>query len=548
MRRLRSSLQPIFNALTCHGKDTHSNGRGRGAWERWGLCLQKAIRTLTTEGVVARVEVVEDGYSSKASAGSAVSTSKHIDTPYWKRYSSRSLGLQSSMITRPAWFVLTKFREKGIPAYLVGGCVRDLLLKKTPKDFDVITKAGPQQIRYFFPKCYIVGKRFPICHVYIGSSIVEVASFGTSEKVPTSRCLSFPRKPASCDGLDYVRWKDCMMRDFTINGLIYDPFANRVYDYIGGMKDLKMAEVRTITPAHASFEGDCAQILRAFRVAGRLRFQFTRDTACAIRDLAHSIVTLDRQRLMMEMNYILAYGAAEASLLLLTRYKVLDILLPFQAAYFSSQGSKTRDERCGTQSNMLLALFANLDKLLAPDRPCHSSLWVGILAFHMALVNKPQDVLLVTAFSFVLYYGEFSAKAARAARNTFQTANRFCPEIVESIRVESNQVLLEGVFNLASEAIAALDSMVNKTSPCRATSKNSQVPFSDLVFISKPLRVKVAKIFDIAGGKEEHKCHNRKSLKINYESLGNGDLEEVRFVFAKVVLGTLYSGFEFPPH
>lgn len=151
-------------------------------------------------------------------------------------------------------------------------------------------------------------------------------------------------------------------------------------------------------------------------------------------------------------------------------------------------------------------------------------------------------------FFFVLYYGEFSAKAARAARNTFQTANRFCPEIVESIRVESNQVLLEGVFNLASEAIAALDSMVNKTSPCQATSKNSHVPFSDLVFISKSLRVKVAKIFDIAGGKEEPKCHNRKSLKINYESLGHGDLEEVRFVFAKVVLGTLYSGFEFPPH
>lgn len=452
------------------------------------------------------------------------------------------------MITRPAWFVLTKFREKGIPAYLVGGCVRDLLLKKTPKDFDVITKAEPQQIRCFFSKCYIVGKRFPICHVYVGSSIVEVASFGTSEKVPTSRCLSFPREPASCGYLDYLRWKDCMSRDFTINGLIYDPFANLVYDYIGGMEDLKMAEVRTVTPAHASFEEDCARILRAFRVAGRLRFQFTKDTARAIQDLAHSIATLDRQRLTMEMNYILAYGAAEASLLLLTRYKALDILLPFQAAYFSSQGLKIHDERCGTQSNMLLALFANLDKLLAPDRPCHSSLWVGILAFHMALVNKPHDVLLVTAFSFVLYHGEFSAKAVRAARNTVQTANRFCPEIVESVRVVSNQVLLEGVFNLASEAIAALDSMVNKKSPSRATYKNSQVPFSDLVFISKSLCAKVANIFDIAGGKEEQKCHNRKSLDINYESLRKGDLEEVRFVFAKVVLGTLYSGFKFPPH
>jgi hypothetical protein len=339
-----------------------------------------------------------------------------------------------------------------------------------------------------------------------------------------------------------------MHRDFTINGLMYDPFANRVYDYIGGMEDLKMAEVRTVTPAHASFEKDCARILRAFRVAGRLRFQFTRDTARAIQDLAHSIVTLDRQRLMMEMNYILAYGAAEASLRLLTEFKVLDILLPFQAAYFSSQGSKIRDERCGKQSNMLLDLFANLDKLLAADRPCHSSLWVGLLAFHMALVNKPQDVLLVTAFCFALYYGECSEKAISVARNTVQAAKRFCPEIVEGVRVESNEVLLEGVFNLASGVIAALDSMVNKKSPSRATSENHEVPFSDLVFISKSLYEKVPKIFTIAEGKGEHKWHERKCLKINYESLGNGDLEEVQFVFAKVVLGTLYSGFRDPLH
>jgi len=177
MRRLRSPLQPIFNALTRHGKHPYSNRGGGGAWEQWGLCLQKAVRTLTTEGVPARVEAVEDGDSFKASAGSAFSTSKrkqaYIDTPYWKRYNSKDLGLRNSMITRPAWFVLRKLREKGGAAYLVGGCVRDLLLKKTPKDFDVITSADLPEIRKKFSKCYIVGKRFPICHVYVGSSIVE---------------------------------------------------------------------------------------------------------------------------------------------------------------------------------------------------------------------------------------------------------------------------------------------------------------------------------------------------------------------------------------
>lgn len=550
MRRFRSPLRPIFDALNRRGQDPHSNGEGGGAWRQWGLCLQMAIRTLTTEGVPARVEAVEDGDYSKASAGSAVSTSMrkqaHIEAPYWKRYNSRYLGIKDSMIPKQAWFVLGRLQAKGGAAYLVGGCVRDLILNKTPKDFDVITSADPPKIRKCFSKCYIVGKRFPICQVYVGSSMAEVASFGTFEKVAKGKCISFPQKPSNCGHHDYVRWKDCMQRDFTINGLMYDPFANLVYDYIGGMKDLKMAKVRTIIPAHASFEEDSARILRAFRVAGRLRFQFTNDTACAIQDLAHSIVRLDKQRLMMEMNYILAYGAAEASLRLLTRFKVLDILLPFQAAYFSSQGSNMHDERCGKQSNMLLALFANLDKLLASDRPCHRSLWVGLLAFHLALVNKPQDVLLVTAFSFSLYYGECSAKAISAARNTIQTANRFCPEIVEAVRVESDKLLVKEVSNLASEALAALDSMVNIKLPSPATSENPHVPFSDLVFISKSLYAKVAQIFGIEGGNEEHKCHKRECLNINYESLANGDLEEVQFVFAKVVLGTLYSDFKDP--
>lgn len=550
MWRFLSPFRPIFDALNRRGQDPHSNGRGGGAWGQWGICLQMAVRTLTTEGVPARIEAVEDGDYSKASAGSAVSTSKrkqaHIVAPYWKRYNSRNLGINNSMIPRQAWFVLRKLQEKGGAAYLVGGCVRDLILKKTPKDFDVITSADHPKIRKCFSKCYIVGKRFPICQVYVGSLMAEVASFGTFEKVAKSKCISFPQKPADCGHHDYVRWRDCMQRDFTINGLMYDPFADLVYDYIGGMKDLKMAKVRTVIPAHASFEEDSARILRAFRVAGRLCFQFTEDTACAIQDLAHSIVRLDKQRLMMEMNYILAYGAAEASLCLLTRFKILDILLPFQAAYFSSQGSKLRDERCGKQSNLLLALFANLDKLLASDRPCHRSLWVGLLAFHLALVNKPQDVLLVTAFSFSLYYGECSAKAISAARNTVQTANRFCPEIVETVRVESDKLLLKEVSNLASGAIAALDSMANTKLPSGATSENPQVPFSDLVFISKTLYAKVAQIFDIEGGNEEHKCHKRECLKINYESLANGDLEEVQFVFGKVVLGTLYSDFKDP--
>ena len=119
-----------------------------------------------------------------------------------------------------------------------------------------------------------------------------------------------------------------MKRDFTINGLMYDPYENVVYDYAGGMEDLKMAKVRIVIPAHVSFVEDRARILRAIKIAARLNFQFSRDTARAIQDCSLSILRIENQRLMMEVNYTMAFGAAEASLRLLWRFGLLEILLP----------------------------------------------------------------------------------------------------------------------------------------------------------------------------------------------------------------------------
>uniref|UniRef100_A0A0V0H9I6 Putative ovule protein n=1 Tax=Solanum chacoense TaxID=4108 RepID=A0A0V0H9I6_SOLCH len=101
------------------------------------------------------------------------------------------------------------------------------------------------------------------------------------------------------------------------------------------------------------------------------------------------------------MNYMLAYGSAEASLRLLWKFGLLEILLPIQASYFISQGFRRRDKR----SNMLLTLFSTLDNLLAPNRPCYSSLWIAILAFHKALVDRPRDPLVVAAFSIAVHCG-----------------------------------------------------------------------------------------------------------------------------------------------
>ncbi|KAJ6970850.1 hypothetical protein NC653_035199 [Populus alba x Populus x berolinensis] len=210
----------------------------------------------------------------------------------WKKWNSKELGISNSTISRPTKKVLDGVKKNGYEVYLVGGCVRDLILKRTPKDFDIITSAELKEVVRTFPQCIIVGKRFPICHVHIGDTIVEVSSFSTTGpkfRVDLSNVIS---PPIDCDEKDYVRWKNCLRRDLTINGLACDSFLF------------------------------AARILRA-------------------------------QRIMMEMNYMLAYGSAEASLRILWKFGLLELLLPFQAAYFVRDGFKRRDKR----SNMLLVIL-----------------------------------------------------------------------------------------------------------------------------------------------------------------------------------------------
>nr|CCI55441.1 PH01B031C15.24 [Phyllostachys edulis] len=175
----------------------------------------------------------------------------------------------------------------GFDAYLVGGCVRDLLLKRAPKDFDVITTASLQQIkRRVFKRCIIIGRRFPICQINMHGSIIEVSSFRTNDNyVKGSEEVDCSDDLNGYDEGDILRWKNSMKRDFTINSLFFNPSIHRIYDYVNGVRDVRN----------------------------------------------------NKTRLMMEMKYMLSHGAAESSVRLLRKYGLLDILLPFQAAYLSDQ-------------------------------------------------------------------------------------------------------------------------------------------------------------------------------------------------------------------
>uniref|UniRef100_A0ACD5UXE4 Uncharacterized protein n=1 Tax=Avena sativa TaxID=4498 RepID=A0ACD5UXE4_AVESA len=470
-----------------------------------------------------------DSNPSTASAGDA-------DGPEWKKVSAKRFGFKESMIPDEAWNVLHRLRSRGYDVYLVGGCVRDLIMKKIPKDFDIITTADLRQVKDTFSgSAVIVGRRFPIVHVHDKNSIVEVSSFNTYARGSSGNQMNTSKSP-HCSKNDYIRWKNCQGRDFTINGLMFNPYSEKIYDYLGGIEDIKKAKVRTVIPAGTSFHEDCARILRAIRIAARLGFSFPKETAYYVRTLGCSVARLDKGRLLMEVNYMLAYGSAEASLRLLWRFGLLEHLLPFQAAYFSS----TRFKRKDTGTNMLLVLFSKLDSFLAPNRPCHNSLWISILAFHEALVRQPQDPLVVATFALAVYLGGDLSLAVDIGQSINRQHDAGFSELLEP-QVWSNKQLLAEVKGLAISMRRALTEMTDEYYVANAMAKIPQAPSSDLVFIPLQAYLKVLKLIErVQHGKKEHGYEPKSDGNIDYQNLYQGSSAEIRNLFTLVVFDTIY--------
>ncbi|KAJ7944068.1 Poly(A) polymerase [Quillaja saponaria] len=467
-----------------------------------------------------------------------VASGESIDVSKWKEVNASRFGITRDMISLPARIVLKILRNEGFDAYLVGGCVRDLILNRIPKDFDVITTATLQQIKKKFYHAMIVGRRFPICRVHVKGSVIEVSSFETVAHNDTKRKeVPFFRMPYGCKEKDFLRWKNCLHRDFTINSLFFDPFTNKIFDYTNGLEDLRSLKLQTLISAQVSFKEDCARILRALRIAARLGLSLSRGIEKAIFNLSPSVERLDKSRTMMEVNYMLSYGAAEPSLCFLWKFQLLKILLPFQAAYLDQQTSKQSSQ----SSSMLMKLFFHLDKLVACDRPSDCSLWVGLLAFHLALVNNPQDALVIWAFGSVLYHGEWK-EGVKFVRERAEEYVNFVPEILDYCECKSDEELAEQVTELASLVLDSVAALTETKSLSEAMSRYPSLPCSGLVFIPRKTGQGVTEVFKVLMNDIKSYQHRRGTFDINYCMLGDGHISEIRFVLGKIILNTMSDG------
>lgn len=211
--------------------------------------------------------------------------------------------ISRSLISEPALRVLYRLHGSGFTAFLVGGAVRDLLLGRAPKDFDVGTNARPQQVRRLFHNCRLIGRRFRLAHVRFGDEIVEVATFRRSPAAPelhedVPEDVLAPVFEAEEFGTPE---EDAWRRDFTINALFYNIADFSVIDYVGGIEDLQQGVVRSIGSPSVRFAEDPVRMMRAVEYAARLGFQIEAETLAALRTMAGELRRAAPARIAYEL-------------------------------------------------------------------------------------------------------------------------------------------------------------------------------------------------------------------------------------------------------
>ena len=269
--------------------------------------------------------------------------------------------------------VVLRLRRFDHAAYVVGGCVRDLLLGQKPKDFDVATSATPNEIRRLFRNCRIIGRRFRLAHIFFGSKIIETSTFRAnprdSEEEPGEAGAESENQDLLIrrDNVFGTAEEDARRRDFTINGLFYDLETGQVIDYVNGMVDLQDRLVRTIGDPDIRFREDPVRILRAVKFAARCNLTIEPETYRRMLEHAGEIQKCAQARVSEEFYRLLRAGAAWRSIELLQRTTLLRLLVPALDAILEQSGPmrRRREPRRGMARARLQAYLAALDRSTA---------------------------------------------------------------------------------------------------------------------------------------------------------------------------------------
>ncbi len=324
--------------------------------------------------------------------------------------------ISRDMISDNALKVLYRLHKAGFDAYLVGGGVRDLLLEKSPKDFDIATNATPEQIKQLFRNCRLIGRRFRLAHIMFGRDIIEVATFrGHHEEAPTSKHLDHQKnldhqkhlahkkqlahqKQVSSQNQQGIITRDNVYgsidedaerRDFTINAMYYNIADYSIHDYAHGIRDLELGMIRLIGSPEQRYREDPVRMLRAIRFASKLEFDISFDTADPINEMAPLLQSIPPARLYEESLKLLQSGHGLDAYDLLREFGLFQQLFPVISEHF------TEEENSHTELMLELVLESTdaritEGKRINPAFMFAAMLWYPLQAYAKQLIEAKK--------------------------------------------------------------------------------------------------------------------------------------------------------------
>ena len=270
--------------------------------------------------------------------------------------------------------VTSRLQDAGFKAYVVGGAVRDLLLGIKPKDFDIATDAHPEQVKPLFRRAFLIGRRFRLVHVHVGGETVEVSTFRAAQ---TGDDATDEHGRLLHDNVYGSHAEDALRRDFTINALYFDPKTEEVWDFVGGVADIRARRLRLIGTPTVRFREDPVRMLRAVRLAAKLGVTIDAKTAAPIASLASLMQNVPPARLFDEMQKLLLSGHAVETVKSLRAHGLSHGLLPMLDIIV---------EQPLGQRFVELAL-ANTDQRVRDEKPVSPAFMFATLLWHEVLAT-----------------------------------------------------------------------------------------------------------------------------------------------------------------
>ena len=324
-------------------------------------------------------------------------------------FSRAEHNISRSQISGNALKVLYKLQKEGFDAYLVGGCVRDLLLGREPKDFDVATNADPEQVKKVFRNCRLIGRRFRLAHVHFGREVIEVATFRGAGEAKNDKQVLNNEGRLLRDNVYGTIEEDVWRRDFTVNALYYNIKDFSVVDYVGGMADHKNATLRLIGDPETRFREDPVRMLRAVRFAVKLGFKL--DTACekSMHDAAELLSSIPAARLYDEALKLFLSGNALQTFEMLRHYGLFQVLFP-------ATESSLAIEEDGFPRFLLIKALENSDNRIAEGKTVTAYFLFAAFLWEPVQI-RAKEKIAKGAFEFVAYQDAANEIIARQIKS-----------------------------------------------------------------------------------------------------------------------------------